>query len=129
MAKTRKLVMLLNIGLDDQQKYDLPLVGENATPPMEGDIVECDERQSAVLLETLRLARDFDPSTDVVETVDVDEAGEPSSTSPVGDLNIEDAVSKIGRMTSQDKLQAVVAGESRLTVIDAATERLAELRS
>lgn len=47
--------------------------------------------------------------------------------SPLKDSSAEDAKTSITRMTSKDKLQAVIDGDARTTVVDAAKARLTEL--
>lgn len=57
------------------------------------------------------------------EPVDVEEAD-----SPVSDKTADEAIEAIGRMRSQDRLQAIADGDERVTVKDAAKARLAELQ-
>lgn len=55
------------------------------------------------------------------------EATEQEGDDPVADLTAEEAKDKISRMTSTDKLEAIVVNDKRVTVQKAAQERLEAL--
>lgn len=82
------------------------------------DVVCCDNNPASVL----EVTRETPPVEPVVGT-----EGAPEKVSPVADLNAHDAVDKVNRMTSKDRLQLVVDHDTRTSVKEAATKRLSEL--
>jgi hypothetical protein len=56
----RKLLVLLNVGTDDQKKYGVPNGPNSDMPPMEGDVIEVADDLADILVNRLKVARDFD---------------------------------------------------------------------
>lgn len=56
----RKLKVLLNVGLDDQKKYGIPNGADDANPPVEGEVISVDENIANIMVNVLKLAKDYD---------------------------------------------------------------------
>lgn len=123
-----KVKMLCNLGTLDQAKYDIPDGSQKGLPPRDGDVISVNEKQAHALVDLLRCAVSADSAnTRIVEqSQDVsDESVEVES--PVVEETAQDAIDRISRMRSAEKLQEIIDTDQRITVTEAAERRLAEL--
>jgi hypothetical protein len=91
----------------------------------------------------LEEGKEYDVTNDVAKTLFQDKLAEPAGTfrgvagpapihgvpeeSPVSDSNADEAITQIGTMRSKDKLQHIIDNDKRVTVVDAAKKRIAQL--
>lgn len=143
MAKT-KLSILRSIGRQDVKKFGVP-------PLQEGDVYEATAKEADVLLNKMKVAQPYDPETAKrkVQAVPVATAvrnvparpavqtgvapqrqsdqDEGNDESPVADENAPDAIDRISRMRSKDRLQEIADTDPRVSVQEAAKKRLEEM--
>lgn len=82
MAK-RKLKLLLNIGFDDQKKYGIPDGATEGMPPMENEVISIDEDKAEILVNVLKIAKDYDAKEERAHEEVVREADAANVTSEV----------------------------------------------
>lgn len=71
---SRKLKVLINVGTDDQKKYALPNSPSGDYPLQEGDVISVDEDVANVLVNTLKVARDYDAKEEKAAAAEAREA-------------------------------------------------------
>lgn len=136
----KKLKLLLNIGTADKEKLGLKETREGQTVTVGDKVAEELLSRGWAALEgqnapapSARPGRQATaaPAGIPVAIVD-DEAGDAEEsdadeTSPIADLNADEAVEAVGRMRSRDKLQHVIDNDTRVSVQNAAKQRLSQL--
>jgi hypothetical protein len=148
MAK-QKVKLLLNIGWQDAEAIGLH--DFTAEELAEGAIIEVDEVQSDKMVNRMKCAAVYDPRQEKMTakttkaagtarthfapaeiqgdetTVVVEDEADEELESPLADANADEAIDRISRMRSPEKLQEVIDTDPRVTVQEAARRRLAEL--
>lgn len=72
-----------------------------------------------------RQVSDFDDEEE--DNEELDEEDDDGVESPLADAHADEAIDRIGRMRSAEKLQEIIGSDTRVTVQEAARKRLAEL--
>jgi hypothetical protein len=120
MAK-KNVKLAINIGEQDRQKFGLAN-DYDLKDLTEGKSISVDEKFIPHFIQHGWIATD-DATAKRAEAPKVD-----TDNDPVADLTAPEAVDKISRMTSKDRLNEIVANDQRATVKDAAKKRLQGLQ-
>lgn len=116
----KRLKLLLNIGAIDNQKLGL-------SKTMEGDVVSVDDDKAKILLARGWAGPVDGESASATRETDADE--EDDDRSPLAELSADEAIEKIGRMRSTERLQETIDTDTRVSVQRAAQERLTAIQS
>lgn len=117
-----KVKFTTNIGTIDQKRLGL---GDNC---QDGEVAEVSEKQRLLLVER-GWATDVKAPPQAAETAASESPPEQEAEqSPLADDSAVEAIDKISRMRSTEKLEEILASDERVTVQEAALRRLEELQ-